>query len=101
MPKIDSQGRITIPSDLRQSIGLNLFDEIALCYDFSNGTITLCKKHDIADNCVISFRNLDSKGRFIFPKEYFDLLGITKDEPIVIFLQNNKLCIKGMGGAGT
>lgn len=100
MPKLDKQGRITIPLELRQEIGLSSLDEIAICYDFSNDIITICNKQNIADNCVIAFRKLDKKGRFVLPNDVLNLLGISKNDLIIIFLQNDKLCIKGMGETG-
>lgn len=101
MPKLDSQGRIIIPSELRQEIGWNCPKEVALCYNFQNNTITICDKADIVDKSVVAFRKLDAKGRFFLPNEFLTLLGIDKDALFIIFLQNNEFCIKGMDGTRT
>ena len=101
MPKLDNQGRLIIPYELRQKVNWTLPKEIALCYNFQNNIITICNKLDIVDKCVISFRKLDDKGRFFLPNEVLDLLGLSKDTFFIIFLKNNDLCIKGMDGTGT
>jgi len=101
MPKLDGQGRLKIPSELRQEVQWTFPKEIALCYNFQNSTITICDKSDIVDKCVIAFRKLDQKGRFFLPKECLSLLGLNKDALFIVFLQNNEFCIKGMDGTGT
>jgi len=101
MPKLDSQGRLTIPSELRQEVNWSFPKEIAICYNFQNDNITICDKLDIADKCVISFRKLDQKGRFFLPNEVLNLLGLDKSSLFIIFLQNNEFCIKGMDRTGT
>jgi len=101
MPILDNKARLTIPANLRHIFGLNLSDEIAICYDFSNDTFTLCNKQNIANNCVIALKRFDSKGRLFLPKDVLTLLGVTKGDLILIFVQDNKLCMKGMGGTGT
>ena len=101
MPKLDKQGRLTIPTELRRDLNWILPKEIALCYNFQNNTITICDKIDIVDKCVVAFRKLDNKGRFFLPNEVLSLLGLDKDALFIIFLQNDEFCIKGMGGTGT
>lgn len=101
MPKMDSQGRLTIPVELRQELNLLSTKEIAFCYNFQNNSITICDKCDIVNKNVIEFRKLDQKGRFFLPNEVLTLLGLGKNALFVIFIHNNTLCIKGMGGTGT
>ena len=101
MPILDSQARLIIPASFRQLFGLNLSDEVAICYNFSNDTVTLCNKQNIANNCVLALKKFDSKGRLILPKDVLSLLGVNKGDLILIFVQDNKLRIKGMGGTGT
>lgn len=101
MPILDNQGRLTIPACFRILFGLNLLDEIAICYGSSSDNITLCNNQNIANNRVISLTKFDSKGRLFLPKSVLTLLGVNKGDLLLIFIQNNKLCIKGMGGTGT
>ena len=96
MPKLDSQGRLLIPLELREELGWTVPKEIAICYNFQDGNITIISKSDIADKNVISFRKLDPKGRFCVPNEVFNLLKLGKTALFIPFLHNNILCIKGI-----
>jgi len=101
MPKLDKQGRITIPSELRQKANLDSSELIAVCYDFQNKTITLCNEKNIDNKCVLSFRKLESKGRIALPEDVHNLLGINEDEIFIVYLQNGELFITGMDGTRT
>jgi len=102
MPKLDSQSRILVPIDLRESVGLDTSNEIAICYNFQNDTFTFFNKEDVDNNCIISIRKFDSKGRISLSNDVLELLGgLKKDDFIIIFVQNNKLCMKGMAETGT
>lgn len=93
MPKLDKQGRITIPFNLREELKWNLPQSIAICYDFSSKAIVICEKEKSSDRCIIDFRELDSKGRFSFPKEALILLNAKLDDQIVFYIRNSNIFV--------
>lgn len=94
MPKLDRQHRLTIPDSIRKELSWNFPTTIALCYDFYENQILVCKKDFCNDLSVIDFRRIDSKGRIAFSKECINLLKATTDDMFVIFLKNGKLFVK-------
>jgi len=100
MSKMDSESRLKIPADLLKKIGWSLPLEIAICYDFSSKTLTICNSSDIVNKNVIAIRKVDQTGRFILPKESFSLLGVNKDSEFLIYLRNNDFIIRDMTKIG-
>lgn len=94
MPKLDNHGRILIPSNLRKSLRWETDTIIAVCYDFSNHSIILCPKANITNEYVISFRELDPKGRFSLSKEAIAVLNASKEDFLVVAVQGNRIVIK-------
>lgn len=93
MPKLDKQNRLTIPVDLRKILNWKLPQVIAVCYDFSSKAITICRKEESNNKCILCFRKLDSNGRFFFPKEALSLLNSSLNESLIVYLKNNQIYI--------
>ena len=96
MPKFDNQGRLTIPSDLSKKMGWDFPKELAFCYDFESKVLSFCDSSDISNKNVLSIRQTDNKGRFFFPKEHLNSLGIARDSNFIISLRNNEFIITVM-----
>lgn len=94
MPKLDKQGRLTIPIELRNETSIPYNNNIAICYEC--GKIILLNCYQATDAKIIAFRKLDQKGRFFFPKEALSILDATKDSLFLVYLHHNKICIEAL-----
>ena len=95
MPKLSSAQRLTIPIVLREKLSKPLGEEIAFCCD-SNRILILNSK-DLDCNKVLSFRKVDSKGRFKFPKEVLDFLDANENSIFTFYLCKGKLYLERHG----
>lgn len=94
MPKLDKQSRLKIPSELMNELSWKKSETVAICYDSSTGSIILCDKANSKTKCVIAFRNFDTIRRLYFPKEALALLNATKDDLLVVCLENDQIIVK-------
>lgn len=95
MPRLDSQGRLTLPHELREELSWwTPHKVLALCYDFTENAITICDKHLVDDKCVVAYRKTDSKNRIFFPKDALDTIGATKNDLLIVYLRKGQIYIK-------
>lgn len=86
----DSSGRLNIPKELLDFVGIKLNEKIALC-EFENG-IKLKSLNTLQDCKVISIVKMDNKGRFVFPNY---LLERGRNEAIFqIYILNGDLILQ-------
>ncbi len=90
MPKLDGQGRLSIPIDFRYRYFSN--DKIALCYE-NNRILLLTAMFSDAEK-VFAFRKLDDKGRFFLPREALNFLNASEHDLFLIYLQNDKVYLE-------
>ncbi len=88
MPKLDKQGRLTIPFDFRSSFN----GKIAFCYE--NNRILLLNSNLSDNEKVFAFRIVDRKGRFSLPKEALSILDASEKDLFLIYIQNGKVYIE-------
>ena len=96
MPKLSSNQKLTIPIVLREKLSIPLSGEIAFCCD-TNRVLILNSKNLDSSKKVISFRMLDQKGRFKFPKEVLDFLNATQNSIFTLYLCDGKLYLERHG----
>lgn len=66
----DSSGRLNIPKNLLDFVGIKSNEKIAIC-ECSEG-IKIKRLHTLQDCKVISIAKMDSKGRFVFPNQLLE-----------------------------
>ena len=85
-----SSGRLNIPRDLLEFVGIRPNEKIALCEDEEG--IKVKPLNALQDCKVIAIVQLDSKGRFVYPKH---LLSEEKKEMFFeIYVLNGNLTLK-------
>ncbi len=96
MSKLDKQRRLSVPCDiLEESKFPPNVEQIGICYDFKEKSIYLLPYCSLAPSDVlISIRKFDQQGRFFFPKEAISLLDAASDSLFLVYLHNNRICIR-------
>ena len=94
MPKLDSQGRLSLPPDLRREVCIRNHSLVALCYHFEKKSIYITDRIDTKGNCFVAIRKIDSKGRIGFPNECLKLLHAKKEDLLCVFLLEGKLYVR-------
>ena len=90
MAKIDSQGRLSIPSELIERLSYQFRDiNCAICY-IDKDTFYIIPENMLGDtDCIISLRKIDSKGRIYIPKDILNLWKYPKI--VVVYLNDGKI----------
>ena len=78
---LKKNGKVTIPKNLADQVGLEGGEKIALCSCEEYGEVFLVKPlKEIDSHKVVAIIPMDSKRRFIFPKEF---LSGERDETVL------------------
>ena len=84
--KIDEQGRVVIPIEIRRAAGA--MDRERFNLYFEDGVIHLSKGQG---------RRLDELGRYTIPKELRRVNGWETEQPMDVFLEGDEICIRKFG----
>jgi len=89
--RLDSLGRVVIPIEIRNSMGLETKDAMAV-YLVENDIFL--KKVEKDEKIVGIIRFLDELGRVVLPIEIRNLLDLNEGEPVEIWLEENKIILR-------
>lgn len=86
----DSSGRLNIPNNLLEFVGIRPNEEVALC-EYEEG-VKVKSLHSLKDCKVIAIVKMDSKGRFVYPS--YLLEEKVKEMFFEIYVFNGDLILK-------
>lgn len=96
MPKLDTQGRLTIPLELRSKLSIPYTDELVICYEDRRIFFLNSNSEDVKNEKVLTYRPIDKHGRIFLTNKALEALDATTNDVFIIYLQHDRIYVEAL-----